>query len=213
MAGTPRKPDFITFTGADDRTRISGMAALSARYPIEWGILFNPDRQGRDPRFPGQVTLELMASSGFRLSAHLCGEASDAVMRGRPLRPPVPFDGFARAQLNHAKPSVEAIGRFQQSRKLRAIAQCRGERFPEDASIDWLHDLSGGRGIETPTWPTYPGRLAGYAGGIGPDNVLDAIAAIGATGPYWIDMESRIRTDDWLDLTLCEDVCARVYGR
>jgi phosphoribosylanthranilate isomerase len=62
------------------------------------------------------------------------------------------------------------------------------------------------------TLPPYPGRPVGYAGGIGPDNVVDIIKRINAAGPYWIDMESKIRTDNWLDLKLCRAVCEAVYG-
>ena len=43
----PRPPLFVTLTGAD----IARMAELSARYPVEWGVLFAPERQGAG-RFP-----------------------------------------------------------------------------------------------------------------------------------------------------------------
>jgi phosphoribosylanthranilate isomerase len=80
--------------------------------------------------------------------------------------------------------------------------------FPDDDTVDWLFDRSGG------LWPPHPGgdRLVGYAGGIGPDNVADVLEQIGATGPYWIDMESGVRTDDRFDLGKCRRVCEAVYG-
>ncbi|WP_269145406.1 hypothetical protein [Azospirillum brasilense] len=34
---------------------------------------------------------------------------------------------------------------------------------------------------------------------------------IAATGPYRLDMESRVRFDDWLDLDKVEAVCRVVY--
>jgi len=58
---------------------------------------------------------------------------------------------------------------------------------------------------------TYPGRMVGYSGGIGPENVASVIERIAADGPYWIDMESKVRTDDWFDLSLCREVCEIVY--
>ncbi|WP_454909583.1 hypothetical protein [Variovorax gossypii] len=39
-------PQFTTFTGADDDTCIDEMQALSRDYPVEFGILFSPTRQG-----------------------------------------------------------------------------------------------------------------------------------------------------------------------
>src|SRR5271155_2735117 len=54
-----RLPLFVTLTGADDATDIARMADLSARYPVEWGLLFAPVHQGRRAfslaRFRGQA--------------------------------------------------------------------------------------------------------------------------------------------------------------
>jgi phosphoribosylanthranilate isomerase len=84
--------------------------------------------------------------------------------------------------------------------------------FPEDDSIDYLFDTSGGRG-EIPL--AVPGhnkaRLVGFAGGITPENVLRWIGSVNAQN-YWIDMESGVRTDDWLDLDKCEAVCRAIWG-
>lgn len=46
------QPLFITFTGVDEHTDLRGMIALSAQYPIEWGVLFSPKRQGCETRYP-----------------------------------------------------------------------------------------------------------------------------------------------------------------
>ena len=50
----------------------------------------------------------------------------------------------------------------------------------------------------------------GFAGGIGPDNVLDVIRDIGPRDPYWIDMESGVRTDDKLDLAKVRRVLEQI---
>lgn len=206
-----RNPEFITFTGADDRTDVAGMGALADRFPIEWGILFSPSRQGVDNRYPGGEAQSRFAQSGLRLSAHLCGAYARAIMTGENLHVPIGLGIFKRIQINHVAPSVSAINAFRRGWGPRCIAQARGSEFPPDTSIDWLFDTSGGRGKEPESLPEYPGRLVGYAGGLGPDNVGSAIQRIGATGPYWIDMESRVRTDNWFDLSLCEQVCRAVY--
>lgn len=212
MIMTTRRPDFITFTGVDERTPVARLAALSARYPIEWGVLLDPARQGRDPRFPTMDALADVLSSELRLAGHLCGGHTEAVRLRQPIDAPLDLRRFERIQINSHKVAVSAAVRFGRSLARRCILPCGGDRFPESDAVDWLHDLSGGRGRETAHWPPHPGRLAGYAGGIGSDNAAVVLEAIAATGPYWIDMETRIRSDDWLDLDLCELVCDSVYG-
>lgn len=210
-----RKPEFITFTGADDHTDVREMQALSARYPIEWGILFSPTRQGTDPRYPGGDAQSRLLWSGLRLAAHLCGEYSQAIMDGRleyiPATIPVDLGIFRRIQINHASPDPRRIKDFRRGWGPLCIAQTRGAAFPTDTSIAWLFDASGGRGIVPTAWPRHPGRLVGYAGGIGPDNVAAIIAAIDADGPFWIDMESGVRTENRFDLAKCRRVCEAVY--
>ncbi len=81
-----------------------------------------------------------------------------------------------------------------------------------------LFDVSGGAGIVPTEWPA-PEYIAasdgdredyayhGYAGGIGPDNVLTEIERIRKVVDkvddhcrIWIDMETRVRTNERLDL-------------
>lgn len=211
-----RLPEFITFTGVDDRTDVAALTELSSRYPIEVGILFSPSRQGGDNRYPSIKTITKFVHDGpGRLSAHLCGAYSRAVMSRESPKIPVDLQLFNRVQVNHFSPDAHAIHEFAFRNATTAIAQCRGaDQFPAHQMVRWLYDASGGRGIEPTAWPPHPGgdRLVGYAGGIGPDNVLEVIRAINSAGPYWIDMESGVRTDDWFDLTKVEAVCKAVYG-
>jgi hypothetical protein len=210
-----RKPEFITFTGADDYTHVGEMTALSGQYPIEWGILFSPRRQGIDMRYPGGEAQSRLLWSGLRLSAHLCGAYSKEIMSDGHLisHPPVDLGVFDRIQVNHGSPDPQKIIKFRKGwGAMRCIAQARADEFPADTSVDWLFDISGGRGTEPKAWPKYPGRLVGYAGGINPGNVAKVIAEIDATGPYWIDMESGVRTGDVFDLSLCRKVCEIVFG-
>lgn len=79
--------------------------------------------------------------------------------------------------------------------KARAIAEEAG------FEAQGLFDRSGGAGILPDSWPMAPDKpwaAYGYAGGLGPENVDEQIKAIefAAAGPYWIDMERRVRTDD-----------------
>lgn len=210
-----RKPEFITFTGADDRTDVKEMASLCAAYPIEWGILFSPNRQGIDPRYPGGEAQSRFLWSGLRISAHLCGAYARSIMEtgGLGLLPiPVDLGCFGRIQINHRTPLPSRINAFRKAWGPRCIAQCRGAEFPKDTSVDWLFDQSGGQGREPEVFPSHPGRLVGYAGGIRPDNVISTIERIAATGRFWVDMESGVRTNNWFDLSLCRRVCEAVYG-
>jgi hypothetical protein len=210
-------PHFITFTGADDQTDVRGMAELSGRYPIEWGILFSPSRQGNEPRYPGGKALSRFAWSGLRMSAHLCGGHSRAIMESRidqvVQQIPVDLGTFNRIQVNHRDPDPARIDEFGKGWGPRCIAQTRAATFPTDTAVDWLYDASGGRGIMPDRWPTHDdGRLVGYAGGISPDNVQAVIGQIAARGPYWIDMESGVRDSaDRFDIALCRQVCEAVY--
>lgn len=98
-----------------------------------------------------------------------------------------------------------------------------------------LFDMSGGRGLwlspediqRHAAWArlwgqAHPGGIVGFAGGIAPDNVEWIVQEIQQAhdGPFWIDMESGVRTDDRLDLrkvervlTRCDSVRLRVHTR
>lgn len=215
---TIRIPEFITFTGLDARTDLARCGELSRRYSIEWGVLFSRSRQGNEPRYPDAATLTRIINDGpCRIAAHLCGAYAREIMAGESPSPRLPVDlmCFGRNQINHGQPDAMKVAQFVRGDcGARGIAQCRGDEFPAYSGIDWLFDRSGGEGKAPDIWPRHPGggRLVGFAGGIGPGNVLNALNRIDSTDPYWIDMESGVRTDDWLDLAKVEAVCRAVYG-
>ena len=205
------KPQFLTFTGIDADTDFTRVHDLSQVYPIEWGVLFSPERQGEEPRYPAQDVIDRFREVPVGKSAHLCGGHSKAIMAGNPL--PFPLIGFDRVQVNSRKPDPEAIVRFAIAHSVTPIMQVRELEFPEDEGVAMLFDRSGGFGRPPEAWPKHPGSsLVGYAGGISPDNILDVLTAVDSSGPYWLDMESGIRTDDRLDLDKCEAVAKAVYG-
>ena len=80
--------------------------------------------------------------------------------------------------------------------------------------VEYLFDRSGGRGhTEFDLWPVPPhdGRRRGFAGGTGADNITEAMAFVKEhyVAPVWLDMESRVRKDGWLDLEACKYVANR----
>lgn len=218
-------PKFITFTGFDAHTDVARMISLSKRYPIEWGVLFSPDRQGNGRYPPSRALAGLWAAEGLNLSAHLCGGHSrELIERGSLSDPPVGLDLFLqeckRVQINtrSAELNLSGVVAWAVPRNLSVIYQCRAA-FPFDTMVDWLFDASGGRGIEPKSWPVprssaQERRLKGYAGGLNPDNVAAHVASIGRfDSNYWIDMESGVRdAEDRFDLDKCEAVCRAVYG-
>lgn len=207
------KPRFITFTGLDTRTSLIRAAELSERYPVEWGVLFSESKQGNDPRYPDRDSLELLKnfSNDLILSAHICGKYSRRIMDGD-LLIDLDLSAFTRTQVNTTSPDYDQIADFADYHELVGITQFRTLEVPEDPDIYFLYDCSGGRGERPDKWPVgLTDNFLGYAGGIGPDNVLDVISEIDAQ-EYWIDMESKVRTDNWLDLDKCEAVLKQVYG-
>lgn len=83
-----------------------------------------------------------------------------------------------------------------------------------------LFDSSGGLGKSPETWPSLLlDKLCGYAGGLGPDNLKSELLKIKKQAEdsddiidfhTWIDMESKIRTDDKLDLSKAHSVAEAV---
>lgn len=215
------KPQFITFTGVDTYTSFEGMEELSAIYPIEWGVLFSPSRQGIEHRYPGPTAVRKLIKhnerGNLRLAAHLCGDHSRRIMKhDLPEGLPVALDEFERIQVNHVDPIPSAIADFANHYIARVVTQSRSLDWPAQWSgFDYLFDRSGGRGEVPTAWPANPGhnRLVGYAGGISPETITGVMSVLGQmNGLYWIDMETGVRTDDVLDLKKCRAVCEAVFG-
>lgn len=218
MSFTP--PQFIAFTGVDRRDLLLELLRLAARYPIEWGLLV--DEQPRDtPLFPPQdVVRDLLGHRGLRWAAHVCGALAQRIAAGTQHEPVPWLEGFHRLQINHgfAGSSVEQVNHcadYSRRCGVRLVLQCQGE-FPPDGRVDWLYDVSFGRGSRPSSWPRLApsGALCGFSGGINADNVRDVLAAIGAPAgsSYWIDMESGVRTDGLFDIEKCAAVCRAVFG-
>lgn len=212
-------PAFVAFTGVDRIECIDEMRALSSRYPIEWGVLVD-DEQSAKPLFPeGHVRNAFLTAGGLRLAAHVCGDEARKIANA-PETVSVALVGYQRVQVNHSfsgssPEQIENTWLYGRKHGVRTMLQCK-EEFPSESRLDWLFDVSYGTGVAPKAWPRLPrsGPFCGYSGGINPGNVKDVLNAISAEKDdmYWIDMESGIRTDNWLDLDKCESVCRAVYG-
>ena len=211
------KPDFITFTGADDMTSHAELLSLSHEYPVEFGILFSKKREGQ-PRYPSRKWINRLKEFNIFLAAHLCGYWARQVNQTGSSDVDKRMGMFDRIQVNIAEPlQLDIIERWKNNLRaihghdFRIILQTRSE-FPEDVRFEWLFDASGGRGISPVNWPVPPidsHIRIGYAGGLGPNTVEAAVQNIKAMD-YWIDMETGIRNDrDHFDIHLCRDVCQK----
>lgn len=217
----------VTITGADDSVPVKALADLSALYPfVEWGILVSPKNRA-GPRFPSFFWLRQLAALvqtspiPMNLSVHVCGQWARDGARGT-----TTFQSawaeclglFARIQWNIRTDLTPVLPEFRDVlRSLRRPvilqANCQSNttlaRAMRASGLDLalLFDRPGGRGWVPTTWPSpLPDIPCGYAGGLGPetlDHELQRIASVVGDQTVWIDMESRVRSDDddRLDLT------------
>lgn len=233
-------PKIVTFTGADDSVQAEEIIALAKKYPsTEWGILFGGPNSGAS-RFPSRLwvikNIPKLAEAGLNLCAHLCGgPVYDLVQRGD-FTWLYYYDeditgAFQRVQINfHGQRGYKPVNWlfdrlnatpyqfiFQDDEVNGHIAGHLGG----DKRVR-LFDVSHGAGVlpENP-WPKREAtEYMGYAGGLGPDNIKEQLPLISKAsggkqyGPYWIDMETRVRSnrDKQFDLEKCEQVCKVVWG-
>lgn len=213
----------VTISGPDDGTAQQDMLDISKEYPfVEWGILLSSRTDAR-PRYPTPEWidgLEEMARQGVLLSGHVCGGWAGRICKGR-FAEPLDRPFFRRTQLNVAQFFQKEV------RDVALMAGClprnreyivqvghairEGLALARDIqqhghAVSVLYDASGGRGATPEQWPTPEfGIKFGYAGGLGPENIAEQLAIItsmGGDASIWIDMESRVRTDDGQRLDL-----------
>lgn len=97
----------------------------------------------------------------------------------------------------------------------QALQKKEQESFGVIRAHQVLHDASGGNGARPTSWPKpIAGLLNGYAGGIGPSNIIETLEALEpmvGDGYIWIDMESSLRgPQDDFSLDLARTVLEQV---
>lgn len=209
----------VTITGADDNTDIQSMLAIQERFPfVEWGILVSQKQMGNH-RFPSADWLSKLTphQNDLQTSIHICGEWVRQICNGNwfDISPIVweTMKNAQRIQLNfHAyahlldKSFFTSAHNNQIANRWQLIFQIDGVNdnlFTQTKTVGLnavpLYDLSGGAGVLPPQWPKQlEGIYTGYAGGLGPHNIIEQIEKIKnvANGQIWIDMETRVRTED-----------------
>jgi phosphoribosylanthranilate isomerase len=225
--------NLCTFTGVDVRTDLGRVIEMASAYPfLEFGILLSRTPEDKDPRYPQFRQIADMVErlcGRAKLALHVCGRAVGEFVREPPKGSAYAGQdihdliaaGIGRVQLNFNFErfglSLEEIEAAVQRTDAKVITQ----HFPANTAVTFgitapnhqvLYDASGGRGVAATGYDMpFAGKYTGYAGGLGPDNAAAAVAAIKSIigdDDVWIDMESRIRTDGYLDLDKCGGVAA-----
>lgn len=225
------KLKYVTITGADDKTSHEAMIEISKKYPfVEWGILFSPNNSF--PRYPSMDWVkelkrkaEEARENGIKMnfSAHLCGKYTrEMIEKGTNdlVQENLKDVGslFQRVQLNFNaerkdvhqgfydfinKYSSDTLSFILQNNKANTVVIDRV--IKEKIKVDLLWDSSGGRGVVIQEWALpNVGIFTGYAGGLSPDNIAEKLEKFKCDVKVWIDTESGVRTDDFLDLTKVE---------
>lgn len=227
------KIKYVTLTGADDSVEPKDMAILSDKFKfVEWGILFSQSKSGVT-RYPSNDWVLKLLNNNFNLAAHLCGKWVDDALNGE-----ITFLNnsrmhcFNRIQLNMGKDRLQLAmtsnGLKQAVAKVNKPVIFGGNYKYINVTSDFfillypLFDCSGGRGILNDWSKPFIDKdgkalFCGYAGGLGPENIAEELKKIDnivGDATIWIDMESKLRTDNRFDLDKCEQVLqiAKLYG-
>jgi hypothetical protein len=214
----------VTLTGADDSVNPSDLVEISKEYGfVEWGILLGSKGGTRFPTKRWIEDLLKVAPTTMNLSAHLCGHfVTDALIFdvGPNLDPK-----FQRTQVNTHGALFNLYGvktKWIKGIPQKVIFQCDGVNddmihgFTKMGLGSPLFDTSSGAGVLPKDWPkAWQDTYCGYAGGLDPTNVVEELKKIDlqtSGQPFWIDMETRVRSnrDAQFNLGLCREVLEAV---
>jgi hypothetical protein len=203
----------ITLTGVDEHTNLIDASYLEA----EIGILYSATPEGRN-RYPKYDWIK--ANCGFlpRAALHVCGSmARLALLAGR-------LDsilvGFQRVQINGAVSLLEIEQACYDHPEIQFITQHNKRNLDllkfKSPNHQLLVDASGGRGISPDKWERpMTDKIVGFAGGLGPDNLagqMETIRGLAAGEPSWVDMEGKLRINDWFSISIARDVLGIFHG-
>lgn len=193
----PSLPPSITVTGADERTDIFWLSKLDC----EAGLLYTAMPEGRN-RYPRREWLAEAVTRLPRAALHVCGRFARMQLVRRELVDLT--DHVQRIQVNGALtvPECEEICAFYPKHTI-ITQHSRANQFLLAVKANnhaVLVDASGGRGVLPPLWRRPDTAMpVGFAGGLGPGNLAEQLHHISfvAVRPWWVDMEGRLRDDDW----------------
>lgn len=220
---------YVTFTGIDNWTNLDALERIQQQYPYaEFGVLASYHGGVNEPRFPDNFVYDNLKGRKLNLSLHLCGSLAVKAVHtnfeaAKEFLGEERFNMFKRVQINmhlNKVPREELMALTLHGNLEQIIIQmhtpylCRqyfAHGYHNDC-LSYLLDSSGGAGIDTPIdIITQKGEMLGYAGGIGVSNVWNKLKCLlnhKDNSDFWIDMETRVRTNEKFDLELVRQVLA-----
>lgn len=199
----------VTLTGADESTDLDRLQRLLTAHPeLEVGLLYSCTPEWRN-RFPSTKWLRHAVSKlAGRYAVHICGRGAREELLDGELSWLVA--SASRVQVNGGIHPSELSSLAAKVSVLITQHTPANESLANDHLVhnhQLLVDGSGGRGHSPSQWRRpLTNKPVGFAGGLGPDNIaseLDRIRQV-ARGRWWIDLEEKLRTNDWFDLDKCE---------
>lgn len=206
--------------------------AITFDLNIELAILLSAKNMGT-PRYPSLEWIQKLAKynsiAQINLAGHICGQWARNMVQGdfTFTQDFTYWEIFKRIQIN-LKGYTGAVNE-EFFTKLQQYGKNKEYIIQIDGVHDWLlneclkrkinavplFDKSGGEGKTPDEWPICKnGEIysIGYAGGLGPENLFNELIRIENvnkdnkyinTMSIWVDMESKIRTDDKFDINKC----------
>lgn len=225
----------VSLTGPDDNVDIDVLAKLGERYRhVEWALLYVPGKEGQ-PRNPTRAWRERFFAAKVQgsVAVHLCGaQAFQEVLAGT-LPPDILQANRLQLNVNARRREFsdeEVVDIYRAALKLGPSLILQYHEGTASAIHAWLPtvvsedmqrvhvllDGSKGRGVRPASW-TVPagleGVFLGFAGGLNAENALEVAQELGQLGrPYWIDMESGLRTGNEFDIVKAYAVLASCLG-
>lgn len=223
------KLDRVTFTGADYHNDLGALRDFQQQYPAaELAVLLCPSRLANgEAGYPPYSWIEKFAAAVHpRIALHLCEETIGNFLQGeahvwRLARL------FRRVQLNIFQ-KTSPVDPMDVDFAATGLKEDTGADLIvpmnlnnadmvhalTNPDIQILFDGSGGTGKLAESYGRpLKGRFCGWAGGLGPHNIVaehEKIRAV-ATGSYWVDMESRVKDPQgYFSIPLCVDVMQKL---
>ena len=216
---------FISLTGADDRTNIKDLESLSDLYPLfECALLIFPEALSIN-RNPSVEWRKYLYNSGVKNRAiHLCGTSIDKfALQDKTIMQDI--ENVQRVQINlqprwaSEKLYEQLVKVVEKNSHIEFITQHNEKNKPyfhyweKVVNHGYLFDGSLGKGICPDKWISpVSDKRCGYAGGLSPDNIIENLSKIFAVAndkPFWIDMESGVRSENKFDLKKCNEVLSK----
>lgn len=222
-----------TFTGVDEFSSLDSIKTISKKYPfVEWGVLLSTseNRAFNGHRYPGVEWLtnnlptlgRIAKETGCSIALHVCGGETKKLLRQEESSVALKLIGYVnRVQINFAykEPQIQELKSLCQKFSDKIFITQHNHKNADlylkvkSPNHQVLFDASGGRGIDCEVWvQPLDGKVCGYAGGLGLDNIKNQFEKIKAVAKnvFWIDMEGKIRVDDKLNLEICEKMLATI---